>query len=226
MKKRLFAISTMALALVGVAWPNVGAAQSFYDQVQANERYAMKRSEVELRQMGLDARLAHNAVWAMNNWPASACATSASLLLGDYESRSTISRSINFDNDRVADIESSGVCEMKAIKRPPPKEEPYDPKTDSQYQGKLFFQNHPEEAYEILLKEGVSLIELNNIATIFTRSTYRSSGCTTLAGLIIYLARKGKGDTPREEDMALYRDSLDDLKGAPENRGCNPNHYP
>ncbi|MXV44393.1 hypothetical protein GS501_04940 [Saccharibacter sp. 17.LH.SD] len=221
MKKRLFAISTMALALVGAAWPNVGAAQS-YDQIRAIQRSNELRYESELRQMGLEARLAHNAIWAMNNVPDSACATTAGILLMDYGKWSES----KMNSDRIANMEAGGVCEMRVIKRPPPKKEPYDPNTDSQYQGKLFFQNHPEEAYEILLKEGVSQEEINHIAIIFTREGYQISGCTALAGLIIYLAREGKGDTPREEDRPLYRDSLYQLTGEPEKVGCNPRYFP
>ncbi|MXV44395.1 hypothetical protein GS501_04950 [Saccharibacter sp. 17.LH.SD] len=221
MKKRLFAISTMALALVGVAWPNVGAAQS-YDQIRAIQRSNELRYESELRQMGLEARLAHNAIWAMNNVPDSACATTAGILLMDYGKWSES----KMNSDRIANMEAGGVCEMRVIKRPPPKEEPYDPNQDSDYQGKLFFQNHPEEAYEIFLKEGVSLTELNNIATIFTREGYQISGCTSLAGQIIYLLRRGKGGVLREGDIALYEDSLHRLKNESITRDCNPRYFP
>ncbi|MXV44389.1 hypothetical protein GS501_04920 [Saccharibacter sp. 17.LH.SD] len=220
MKKKLFAMSTMALALIGVAWPNVGAAQS-YDQIRAIQRSNELRYESELRQMGLEARLAHNAIWAMNNVPDSACATTAGILLMEYGKWSES----KMNSDRIANMEAGGVCEMRVIKRPPPKKEPYDPKKDSTYQGKLFFQNHPEEAYEIFLKEGVSLTELNNIATLFAHGTYYSPGCTNLAGQILLLIHRGTGGMPREVDMPLYRDSLDDLKDESEVIGCNPYHY-
>lgn len=189
MKRRVFSVSLYAVMVVGL-YAKAAPAQDIANSPQFQEMRKLSdaRSRLYLRQVGVAPDTAAKAVWALSHKPDSDCAFLTREILSAYEGAGSLGEGAMLDMERYQ------LCEPQNLNKHKPQyvSPPYDKNKDPIYQIKLFFRDHPQEAHDMLAREGVPENVIKNASIIFADGDYHMDSCTADISGMIYDIRDNR----------------------------------
>lgn len=183
--KRLLFVAAVVLGLVGSARADFLVRNPDEMQDHIYGRYALF-----MRQQGLTAETAKNAVWALRNNNSGPCAYWVKQLVNNHDDvHGGFRRDLS---DLVVSIEQSHVCSREHLKDKieKPKKPAYDPAKDSQKMTQVYFRNHRDDGIAVLRKAGVTQEAAERVAKLVAEDgTY--TNCNFRVGMILYAMKTG-----------------------------------